>query len=354
MVASASGEVRFYARADMAARLRVARALASDRPLTQEGKTLIAKRSYYEADQHAKAYEQKRDGRTFQVRRFVTVITDFAIALLLLGVVATAPRRWRGHFVIPPVVIALFALGWGVHIYRSGGTSLDEAAIKKYVAGHIAEDQGDAAAAMTEYRRAIPEYRRARRDFSAAIRLGGSYHDAYLERGFVLLSVGNLLPRGQAEPRYSTAAADFREATELDKSDFTAWNGLAVASWWQRKYSDALAAIDRAARLDPQDATVSFNRVEGLAVASSDNAEYKRQLVVFQNVLGKMRRDAVEATRFDLLDLKQSAEWDPRIKRAMKRVCRDLRRTAETVGVISRYNCGGLPAVQRSSTAWKS
>jgi tetratricopeptide (TPR) repeat protein len=313
-----------YARAEAAAWEAVGNAVRRDPQLKKATGTQAADEEAVVKTQAANAYEAERDERTSQARRFVTVITDFAVALFLLGLVATVPRRARMPFLAFASLLALSAVGWAGYIASDRVDSPNMPAIKAYAAGEVAFDVNTEVAA-----------------YSKAIELKEDYYDARLARGRTYLDLG----------RYSGAVADLRRATQLDPRDFSAWNGLAEAHWWRREYDDALDSIERAARLDPNDPTTAFDKVEVLLVGS-DAAGYSEQLDHLRNVLSPLRDvvgdsgspDALERLCIDITNAWLTGQDDASIRPKMEQLIRDLRsRVGEPLRLkASRARCSRI------------
>jgi tetratricopeptide (TPR) repeat protein len=254
----------------------------------------------------------------------VTVITDFAVALFLLGLVATVPRRARLAFLGFATLLALSAVGWAAHIATDRVEAPNLRAIHAYAAGEVALDTKTEIAA-----------------YSKAIRLKEDYYDARLGRGQTYDDLG----------KYGAAVPDLSRATELDPTDFAAWNGLAEAHWGQHQYDAARDSIEHAAKLNPNDPTTAFNKVEVLLVGS-DEAAYSKQLGHLRKALRPLRKvigdsgspDGLERLCVDITDAWLTGQDDKSVRREMERLVRDLRsRVGEPLGLAaSRARCSRI------------
>jgi tetratricopeptide (TPR) repeat protein len=322
--AEAGGYFLALARASSA----VATAIDREKYLTAEGPTRKLDKEFYRHEQAAKAYEEQRDEYTSKAKRFITVITDFAVALFLLGLVAAVPlgvRRRRWWLLTLPGLIAVAAVVWSVYIGKGAPEGPNTSAIERYAEGRVAADRG--------------YFEEATQHYAGAIELEEGYFDAHLNRGEAYFQLGRL----------EDATKDFEEATRVDPQSHEAWNLLAVSFWWRRDYAEALGAIEQAAKLNPNDPTVAFNRAEGLLVASGETSAYAKQVRHFAQILKSLvGLGASDHVRFDIEDVARSASQDPRIKPQMQVLCHDLVGVASSAGYeISGYDCHDLPSPTR-------
>jgi tetratricopeptide (TPR) repeat protein len=295
--AFASSGKDVLAQAEARASARAARAISGDARLTSDANIYPIWREMSLHEQYAKAYERQRDGYTAQARRFITVITDLAVGLFLLGLVPTVPAGARRPFLVLAIGIGLFAVGWGAYIWNSGPGSPNRKAIEAFANGEVAAWEDSLA------------------PYTRAIRLDPKFADAYVKRAGVHFHF----------ERYASALADYKEATTLDERNFSAWNALGVSYWLLHKYKLALDAIEHAADLNPKNVTISFNRLEGIYIVQGATDEYQRQrheyLAKALRPLGPLRRTELWS---DLDDFATSAVDDPNIRPKLIRLCRDL------------------------------
>jgi Tetratricopeptide repeat len=294
-----------FAQAEATSWGAVADVIRRDPQLNSASRTHAVEKESVVRTQMANALERERDGRTSQARRFVTVITDFAVALFLLGLVATVPRRARLPFLGFATLLALSAVAWAAHIASDRVETPNPQAIDAYATGEVALDSKTEIAA-----------------YSKAIRLKEDYYDARLGRGQTYDDLG----------RYREAIPDLSRATQIDSSDFAAWNGLAEAYWGQHQYDAARGSIEHAAKLNPSDPTTAFNKVEVLLIGS-DEAAYSKQLDHLRDVLSPLRKvvgdsgspDALERLCEDITDAWLTGQDDRTMRRRMEKLARDLR-----------------------------
>ena len=95
-------------------------AIARDAVLRADASTLASEAAFYRHEETAKSYAHQRDAHTSQVARYVTVITDLAIALFLLGLVSTLPVPARPYFIGVAGATAVGAVVWSAYISSAG------------------------------------------------------------------------------------------------------------------------------------------------------------------------------------------------------------------------------------------
>jgi tetratricopeptide (TPR) repeat protein len=308
-------------------------AFRKDKSLARESATSQTDHAFYVHDQTARAYERQRDGRTSQATRLVTVITTIAVALLLLGhLVATVPRnsrRGRRVYLAVPCAIVAITVAWAVYIWTDRISPPDQRAIASYATGRVFLDRGNAASNAA----AAPLYRRAVAPLSAAISREPNYADAYRDLGESLTDLG----------LYERALPYAGRATTLAPHDFQAWNDLAVAEWWSAHFKAAASAVDHAYALNPEDLWVSFNAVEGAAIAGEDPPAYADRV---QHLEGALRSEGAPRTTdlsSGLQDVDSSAYSLRGISKPMTRVCKTIFAIAHDLHIaLGSYDCNKL------------
>jgi tetratricopeptide (TPR) repeat protein len=295
--AAAGGRSR-DARAEAQAATRAHTAILTDATLTRDADVGHVWRALSVHDQLAKAYERERDGYTSQARRYITVITDLAVALFLLGLVPTVPAAARRPFLGIAMAISIFAIGWGIYIWTSGPAPPNRRAIEAFATGE----------AVPTWAGSVPWY-------SRAIKLDPQFSDAYLGRATARLSLDD----------YRLAIGDYRRTTQLDSSNFDAWNGLAVGYWWRRDYRSALDAIQHAAELNPGNVTLTFNELEGTFVVFGETPTYRRLRETYiLDALRPLGQDGSMELWDDLADFAGSTHNDPHLRPRLQQLCSDL------------------------------
>lgn len=312
------GQTFNFARVHEAAARSAADATARDQTLTQAGREDALAQKAYAQEELARAFERERDAHTSQVTRFVAVITDFAVALLLLGLIARIPYGRRKYFIALPAAGAVITLAWAIYIMRDTEPGPNRAVIARYAAGRAALDRGFSSVTSLLFHQSVEQ---SLGHFTAALSADPKYVPALIYRGDAHLALASDPPAGKlARLEYVAAGSDLLRATELDRNNFQAWNDLAVSYWSLGRYPDALEAIEHAAEHHADEPTVAFNLLEGIAaVHGRQNAEYAVQLQAFRDVLHDMGRDAATYLQYDVDDVGSSSGVP-----GMKGLCTDL------------------------------
>jgi tetratricopeptide (TPR) repeat protein len=321
---SAAGLQAFIVRQRAIAQ-RADAAIARDAVLRADASTLASEAAFYRHEETAKSYAHQRDAHTSQVARYVTVITDLAIALFLLGLVATLPVQARPYFIGVAGATAVGAVVWSAYISSAGAPGPNRAAIGQYATGRAALDAGQGRlcpGSAANLRTAIDA-------FSRAVAHRPDYEVAYVARGEARTSLA--LCTGQTQ-ELANAEVDLDRATREDPHDATAWNDLAVAHWWQGDFREALAAVASAAAIDPEDPAISFNLLEGLAVLPGERVAYREQVTVYVELLHDLGGAAAFELDSTFEDLNGSAgAWFasgpsslPSVRDGLRHVCTDL------------------------------
>lgn len=320
------GQTFSFARVHERAATTAADATARDATLAKAGREDRAAQNVYAQEEFARAFERERDAHTSQVTRFVAVITDFAVALLLLGLIARIPYGRRRYFIALPAAGALITLAWAIYIMRDTEPGPNRTAIVRYAAGRAALDRGYSFSTQKPFERSVQQ---SVNRFTAALSADPEYMQALVYRGEAHLALGE----------YEAAGRDLLRATHIDGDSFLAWNDLAVSYWWRGQYGNALEAVERAAEQEPDDPTIVFNLLEGTAAVSGrQNPEYGTRLQAYRRVLRDTGRDAAAYLQLDVDDVWESAA-EPAIAERMDGLCTDLLETASLLNVHLDRTC---------------
>lgn len=161
------------------------------RRLTLENATVVEQRTTWNA--RASQYE--------------TVLTVLAVALFLVGFTLVVSRKLRPPFALPGLLLALFCLGWALHIYNKPIPDVPGGAIDA-----TAEGEADFDNASTE---AAAEL------FTTAIELDDEYRPPYEGRALANLVTSNpdilrtLAITDTTSPLFDQAVSDARTALDL-------------------------------------------------------------------------------------------------------------------------------------------
>ena len=109
--------------------------------------------------------------------------------------------------------------------------------------------------------------RKSEAEFFKDIQLEPELADNYVQLGYLYWLM----------QRNDDGVPEYRKALEKDPRSGDAWFGLARSYLRQKKYAEALQAIDRAAKLAPENQRVHFIRgqvLQGLGRKEEANAEF--------------------------------------------------------------------------------
>jgi tetratricopeptide (TPR) repeat protein len=321
-------------------------AMTKDSVLEADASNHDADVAFYLRQESATAYAHERDAHTSQVARYVTVITDLAIALFLLGLVATLPHQARPFFIGISGAIAVGAVAWSAYIASAGAAEPDMAAIKPYAAGRAALDAANSRLCPG----AASDYRVALNALSRAVARRPDYETAYAARGEA--RIGLALCAG-ATRELANAEGDLERATQGDPRDASAWNDLAVAHWWQGELGQALVAVTSAWEIDGEDPSINFNLLEGLAVLPDEHDAYRDQLAGYRQLLDRLGVAAAFELDSAFADLNDSAaawfasgpESRLGVRAGLRQVCTDLVAAVPSLNIRrTAVDCGSLGA----------
>jgi tetratricopeptide (TPR) repeat protein len=212
----------------------------------------------------ASATVQERITWNARASQYETVLTTLAVAIFLIGFTLVVSSRLRPPLAVPGLVLAVFCLGWAVHIYRKPIPDVDRSAIADVAVGQVAFDEGRSDDALEAFDRAIgtdADYAPAHQGRALA-RLGAANPD--LQRTFAITDTSTEM--------LSAAAADAERARQLDAGDQTTTLAVAglvaiLAEDWDRA-ADLLEDAIEANELTPD---LQLWR-SAVAVAQGDDA----------------------------------------------------------------------------------
>lgn len=87
--------------------------------------------------------------------QYETVITTLGVAIFLVGFTLVVGRRSRPPIAAPALLLAVYCLGWAVHIYLKPIPDVDRDAIDAVAVGQVALADGRAADALEAFDRAV-------------------------------------------------------------------------------------------------------------------------------------------------------------------------------------------------------
>ena len=268
-----------------------------------------------------KAHARERDAWSSKGRRYVTVITIFALALFLLGLTLTVPGNARQPFFWAGCVVASGAMIWGAVIFAERVQRPSPTAIQAYVDGQARFD------AITYYPQEpavrTEQYRLIANHFSRAIEERDDYQEAYLWRGTVRFFAD--LQQEDGPDGSDEARADFVRAAELNRDDYIAWGNLGAAQFWLDDYEPALRSTARALHLEPDDVIFNLNRALFLVVSGRTD-EYEQQMERVREVFvaAPTWLRGLSMIRYDEV-IDQGLKHRPRIREGIETLRDDLR-----------------------------
>ena len=87
--------------------------------------------------------------------QYETVVTTLGVAIFLIGFTLVVARRVRPPIVVPGLILAVYCLGWSLHIYMKPIPDVDRDAITAVAAGDVALDDGRSDDALEDFDSAI-------------------------------------------------------------------------------------------------------------------------------------------------------------------------------------------------------
>lgn len=196
--------------------------------------------------------------------QYETVITTLAVAIFLVGFTLVVRRQLRPPLAVPGLLLALYCLGWSIHIYRKPIPDVKPAAIEATAVGEAELDRGRASDAAAS--------------FTSAIEADDDYEPAFRGRGLARFVVANpdvlttLAFTDTSTAALEPVAADLARAIELggDASALTETIAGYVAIAAER-YDLASELLERAVEINPLTPGAQF-ALSAVSVARGDPA----------------------------------------------------------------------------------
>jgi tetratricopeptide (TPR) repeat protein len=215
-------------------------------------RSFLRTREFQEADEHA------AEGWGSRSQQVETAIAIMAVSLFLLGLSHTVPvARARAVFTITGVAIAVLAGAWGLSAAVRSVDGPSPRAIDAYLDAdgeiHVALDSAGVPLA--------PLLRGAISKLNTAISLRPGYANALFDRALAAADLAFALKpvRGSAQ-----AVSDLRAAMRYGGDSSLYESNLANDAFWLGRYSEAVAAANRAVSLNPGSLTAVQNQAQYL------------------------------------------------------------------------------------------
>ncbi len=176
--------------------------------------------------------------------QYTTVIAVLAVAIFLVGFGLVVEGSVRPATYALGAAVGIFAAGWTVWIYRLPIPSTPQSAIEAAARGAVLSTDGNYAAALASYSRALAVDRKYAPAYSgrARARLLAANPDYATTRAVTDTSVGTF---GRAE-------IDARRALALDRRDILGTALVAVMSFYRGDYRNAISAADEGLGINPK------------------------------------------------------------------------------------------------------